>query len=93
MASLNGTRNEDGTFMTIAWPGGYPLYYYDNENNVLCATCANKKGMSTKVVEADINWEDVALFCDDCGKQIHSAYGDDEEETEVPTIEEESEEN
>lgn len=72
-------RDSDGKLSSYAWPGGYPLYYLDNENNVLCPKCANKDGMSTEVVAADINYEDGELYCDDCSERIESAYAEPEE--------------
>ena len=63
--------------------GGYPLYYLDGQNSVLCPACANNsRGDDTSAafqpIAGDVNWEDPDLFCDDCGAHIHSAYGDDE---------------
>ena len=80
MASLEGLRDEAGKLVSYAWPGGYPVFYFDTDNDTLCPDCANKEGMSTEVVASDVNWEDESLYCDDCSKQIHSAYGEDEEE-------------
>jgi hypothetical protein len=72
-------RNEDGTLQAYAWPGGYPIFYLDKESNVLCPPCANREvDQSQEVVGADINWEDGALHCDDCGKRIESAYAEKE---------------
>jgi hypothetical protein len=75
---LKNVKNEDGTFQHYAWPGGYPLYYVDNENNVLCSDCANEEDVSTEVVEYDVNWEDAEMLCDDCGYHVESAYADDD---------------
>ena len=61
-----------------AWPGGYPLYYLDNENNVLCPACASKDGYESEPVACDVNWEDPDLYCDDCGERIESAYAEEE---------------
>lgn len=71
-------RDSDGKLSSWAWPGGYPIYYLDNENNILCPDCANKEGYSTEPVAADVNWEDSELFCDDCNKRIESAYADED---------------
>lgn len=71
-------RDSDGRLSKWAWPGGYPIYYLDNENNVLCPDCANKPGYSTKPVTTDVNWEDSELFCDDCNKRIDSAYAEED---------------
>jgi len=71
-------RDENGKLPAYVWPGGYPIYYLDNENNVLCPICANKEGMSTEPIAFDVNWEDVSLYCDDCSKRIESAYAEEE---------------
>lgn len=78
--NLDEYRNEKGKLPAYAWPGGYPLYYLDNKNNVLCPACANKSGMSSAPVAVDTNWEDPHLHCDDCSQRIESAYAEDEVE-------------
>lgn len=70
-------RDDNGKLSSHAWPGGYPIYYLDSENNVLCPDCANKDGMSSQPVAADINYEDPDLYCDDCSQRIESAYAED----------------
>jgi hypothetical protein len=72
-----------------AWPGGYPLFIVCNDGACLCTDCAKKefnqiahdtvKGWKTgwNAIGADINWEDTSLYCDNCGKQIESAYGEE----------------
>lgn len=75
-----------------AFPGGYPVAYLDVNNNVLCADCADKSVVWDKYpdkwvedvavqysspVDAFINYEENDLYCDACGKQIESAYGED----------------
>lgn len=70
-------RDTNGKLSSWAWPGGYPIYYLDKENNCLCPDCANRDvDQSQDVIAADINWEDQTLHCDDCSKQIESAYGE-----------------
>jgi len=77
----NLQRNDDGTLPAYAWPGGYPLFYLDKENNVLCPDCANRDvDQSQEVIAADVNWEDDALYCDDCSRRIESAYNEPETE-------------
>ena len=34
-------RLDNGDLQSYAWPGGYPLYYLDGCNCVLCPACAN----------------------------------------------------
>lgn len=71
-------KQGDGTYPAYAWPGGYSIYYIDSENQVLCPDCANKEDEHTNSVEyCEIHWEGPDLICDDCGKVIESAYGDD----------------
>lgn len=68
-----------------AWPGGYPLFYLTADNGALCPQCANENfnlcndhnDSQWYIVAYDINYEDDSLFCDNCSKQIESAYGED----------------
>lgn len=66
--------SDAGKLPTYAWPGGYPMFYLDSENNVLCPDCSNADGYDAPVVAYDVNYEDKSLYCDDCSKQIESAY-------------------
>lgn len=59
--------------------GGYPLYYLDEQNNILCPTCANEDA-GDPVVAYGIHYEGPPITCDDCSVAIESAYGDPEEE-------------
>lgn len=63
-----------------AWPGGYPLFYLDSENAVLCPICAElfckEDGQwSTDVIDYDVHWEGEDMQCEHCYKAIESAYG------------------
>jgi hypothetical protein len=74
-------RDENGKLPAFAWPGGYPIYYLDGENSVLCPTCANDSDSENEIpqfrpVAADINWEDSSLYCDHCNQRIESAFGE-----------------
>jgi hypothetical protein len=63
---------------TYAWPGGYPIFYIDDESNVLCPDCANSNDeYSEPIIDYGINWENETLGCDHCSAHIPSAYGDD----------------
>lgn len=74
-------EDNGGELPSYAWPGGYPMFYVDKECAVLCPKCANKADeYSVPVVDYDVNWEDVDLYCDDCSSRIPSAYGDDKDE-------------
>ena len=72
--------SKDGNLPSFAWPGGYPLYYLDEDNNVLCAEAANKLlSEGGKIVAQEIHWEGSPLICDQSGVEIESAYGIPEE--------------
>ena len=64
---------------TFAWPGGYPLVYYDAQSSELCADCANRPGYTDPVTGAMVHYEGPPIICDDCGTTIESAYGEVEE--------------
>jgi hypothetical protein len=76
-------RLTDGTLPRLAWPGLYPLAYLDGQNSVLCADCANASDHDEELpqfrpVAQFANWENNALFCDNCGVRIESAYGEED---------------
>lgn len=58
MASLRGLKMENGQYQSYAWPGGYPLYYLDGCNNVLCPDCVNRQQKEYELdILADLcNW-------------------------------------
>ena len=72
-------RNENGTLPEFAWPGGYPLFYLDGENSLLCAKCATKslddEIETFRPVACDVYWEGESMQCDRCNVEIDSAYG------------------
>lgn len=69
--------NEDGTYPTYAWPGGYQLVYFTRDGLVICPKCANREVDDGQgVVGQDVYWEGPEMACDDCGEMIASAYGD-----------------
>ena len=71
--------DEKGNLPAYAWPGGYPLFYMDSENNVLCPECANKNDeYDAPIVAHDANYEDASLYCEHCSKRIESAYNEKE---------------
>lgn len=75
------TTNELPAF---AWPGGYPIIYFDREDSVLCAKCATKSHLDLdevpqfKPVACDAYYEGPTIQCDSCNADIESAYGDPE---------------
>ncbi len=80
----------------FAWPGGYTILYVfeqSKEHLVLCWECATKavngieqgdeKYDGYKKEGSYINWEGESSWCDDCGVELPSEYGNpDSEETE-----------
>ncbi len=60
--------------------GCYPMFYA-SKNQVLCPECATVTLTDPELPQitgVDVNWEDPALFCDECGERIESAYAEDE---------------
>ncbi len=75
-----------GKANSYAWPGGYPLFYLCSDSGTLCPECVTKnrsqvfrstheRSHDGWAVEAiDVNWES-EMYCDNCSKEIESAYG------------------
>jgi hypothetical protein len=71
-----------------AWPGGYPMFLIMNDNGCLCMDCAKKEwklisrsikyssDSQWEAIAVEVNWEDNSLQCDNCNKNIESAYGE-----------------
>ncbi len=76
MMNLTNLRaDNNGKLPDFAWPGGYPMYYINKKGEAFCPDCANKA--NNDVTDGEPNWENTDLYCDDCGKRIESAYGED----------------
>lgn len=72
----NLTRDKNGQLPAYAWPGGYPLFYLTKDGSTVCPCCANKEVDDSQMpIAVDVQWEGEPLICDDCGKEIESAYG------------------
>ena len=68
------------------FPGCYPVYFITSDGAALSFAAAKKNGRRIcqsirdrsndgwRVVGAEINWEDPALYCDDSGVLIEAAY-------------------
>jgi hypothetical protein len=54
--------------------GCYPLFYLTAGCEVLCPACASAE--PTTPPTSDVNWEDPALYCDECSERIESAYAE-----------------
>ena len=82
---------ENGKVPAYAWPGGYGILYYTDDGGTLCPDCVNanldlckdKDDPQWHVFAWDIYYEGPSLYCDNCGKELESEYGDPEEEKEV----------
>jgi hypothetical protein len=86
MANLQTFRDEDGMLIAFSRPDGYPCYYLDVVENVLCPACANKPSMpGSEIIAGALHWEGPPLICDNCGAAIESASGDPDEESEAST--------
>jgi predicted molibdopterin-dependent oxidoreductase YjgC len=72
---LSEIRNEDGSLPEFAWPGGYPIYYLDEDNCCLCPKCANQCE-DAQPVAYGIHWEGDPIQCEECNAMIESAYGE-----------------
>lgn len=72
-------------YPAFAWPGGYPIYYFTEDNGTLCPECANGRHGSEagnvnpdpqwRLIGCETHWEGEPLTCDHCNAQIESAYG------------------
>ena len=79
-----------GKANAYAWPGGYPVYYLANDGEAICPECVTKERSQIfrsthenqndgwRIVAADVNYEDSALYCANCDKRIESAYAEDD---------------
>jgi hypothetical protein len=72
-----------GSLAAFAWPGGYPLYYVTVNGDTICPECANRDtDYGQRPIARDVHWEGEPIACDDCGKDIESAYGDPDDDKE-----------
>lgn len=58
------------------WPGAYPLVYFDDDGNTLCASCATEATEDGETFNSFVHWEGPPIYCEDCGVVLDSAYGD-----------------
>ncbi len=84
MTSYSIPRDSDGSVTAFAWPGGYPMYYVTRDGLTICPQCAgdDEKNDSDPVVGGDVFWEGPPMWCDDCGREMESAYGDPDNDSE-----------
>lgn len=70
-------RDDDGQLSAYAWPGGYPIFYATRDGLTICPKCANDPDTADPVTDADVNWEDPNMICEDCNERIPSAYAEE----------------
>jgi len=72
-------KDKEGKLPEFAWPGGYPIVYYDAHCAVLCADCASKEDWNeADIIGFAIYWEGPMEYCENCNTEIESAYGNPE---------------
>lgn len=82
MDRLKRLKDKQGKLIHYAWPGGYPIIYFDGCESVLCPDCAQKSLDDPGEIEnftpvsGDIYLEGATIHCDQCGRGLDSAYGD-----------------
>lgn len=52
----------------------YPLVYFNDREQCLCADCANSQEYGEPVT-CGVHWEGDPAECDGCGAEVESAYG------------------
>lgn len=76
-----------GKLDPFAWPGGYPILYADDGGSTYCAECAASERDGDNIrgtLVHGIHYEGPSDFCEVCGKEIESAYGDPDAKEERP---------
>lgn len=77
---LDDIRDEHGKLPAYAWPGGYPVTYVTRDGLEICPDCANREtDPSQAPIGGGVYWEGPTVQCDDCGRDMESAYGDPNE--------------
>lgn len=83
--TIDDIRMRDGSLPPATMPGLYPIVYLDGQGSTLCPDCANADDGDPSVWPDQqprdwyIYYEGPAIYCDECGEAIESAYGDPEE--------------
>ena len=66
--------SEDGSLSSFTMVGGYPIYYLDNLDQVLCPECATYSLACGEFIRhAEVNWES-DITCDGCEEELERAY-------------------
>lgn len=61
----------EGKLPAFAWPGAYPIAYFDAENNTLCYRCANDNDPEfNPPLRSYAVIEEGHTYCDECNAVI-----------------------
>ena len=80
VARIVGLESQVAELPAVAWPGLYPIVYFDADGDVYCSACANRDDVRPFLVDAGIQWEGEAEYCHACGAAVESVYGVPESE-------------
>jgi hypothetical protein len=80
--TANTIERLEGQLPVYTSLGFYPLYYLDAKTgDCFCGNCATAEidagDIDPAQVYVDVNWEDNALYCENCGARIDPAYDAD----------------
>jgi hypothetical protein len=84
--NLDEIRDDKGKLPSFSWPGSYPIIYLSRDGLILCPDCANKpvEEYDDPAVAYGGHLEGPPEVCEDCGKQVESAYGDPDAANDEP---------
>ena len=64
-------------FSNVMTLGCYPLIFVSDSGDCFCSDCAKKVFLDERTdVTSDIYYEGPTMYCDECNREIESAYGD-----------------
>lgn len=73
MSQIADLVKENGELPSHSGIGFYPLFYVTQDGVLLCSKCATMIWKEVYVYPPRVNWED-EIYCENCNKQIESAY-------------------
>lgn len=71
-------RLANGRYRSHTIVGCYPIVYFTEESQPLCADCVTDDDHDVTCL--DVNYENINLYCYDCNERIESAYCEDDYE-------------
>jgi len=74
-------------YIEFTFPGMYSVLYNTQDGGILCAQCANAHFDQTcdeddpqwYIIGYFIHWEGASVYCDHCGEECKSEYGEIED--------------